>query len=126
MRFEQMMVGNVLVAKVLDSRIVADVAPRFKHQLIDYISEGNRSIVLDMRDVSFIDSSGLGALVSSLKVIGQDGDLVLSGTGGTVASMFKLTRMDKVFRMFGTTEEAVAALSWDNGVQLEPASADNR
>jgi anti-sigma B factor antagonist len=125
MRFEQTMVGNVLVAKVLDSRIVADVAPRFKHQLIDYITEGNRSIVLDMRAVSFIDSSGLGALVSSLKVIGRDGDLVLCGTGGTVASMFKLTRMDKVFRMFSTTEEAVAALTLDNGVSVEPASLNN-
>ena len=125
MRFEQTMVGNVLVAKVLDSRIVADVAPRFKHQLIDYITKGNRSIVLDMRAVSFIDSSGLGALVSSLKVIGRDGDLVLCGTGGTVASMFKLTRMDKVFRMFSTTEEAVAALTLDNGVSVEPASLNN-
>lgn len=125
MRFEQTMVGDVLVAKVLDSRIVADVAPRFKTQLIDYISEGNRSIVLDMRAVSFIDSSGLGALVSSLKVIGNEGDLVLSGAGGTVASMFKLTRMDKVFRMFGTTDEAVAALAWDSGVQVESAAAND-
>ena len=125
MRFEQIMVGSVLVAKVLDSRIGADVAPRFKHQLIDYINEGNRSIVLDMRAVSFIDSSGLGALVSSLKMIGQDGELVLCGTGGTVASMFKLTRMDKVFRMFDTAEEAVAALSSSRGVSVEPATVNN-
>ena len=125
MRFEHTKMGNVLVARVLDNRIVAEVAPRFKHQLIDYISEGNRAIVLDMRAVNFIDSSGLGALVSSLKAIGNDGDLVLSGAGGTVASMFKLTRMDKVFRMFGTTEEAVAALSFDGGVQGEPAAANN-
>ena len=125
MRFEQTKIGDVLVAKVLDSRIVADVAPRFKHQLMDYITEGNRSIVLDMGSVSFIDSSGLGALVSSLKVIGKEGDLVLCGTGGTVTSMFKLTRMDKVFRMFNTTEEAIAALSLDNGVHVEPASTNN-
>jgi anti-sigma B factor antagonist len=104
---------------------VADVAPGFKHQLIDYITEGNRSIVLDLRAVSFIDSSGLGALVSSLKVIGKEGDLVLSGTGGTVASMFKLTRMDKVFRIFGTTEEAVAALSWNDGDDVAAATAND-
>jgi anti-sigma B factor antagonist len=122
MRFENTMVGDVLVARVLDSRIVADVASRFKNQLIDYVNSGNRSIVLDMEAVSFIDSSGLGALVSSLKVIGQDGDLVLCGTGGTVVSMFKLTRMDKVFRMFSTSEEAVAALSCGNGERVEPAS----
>jgi anti-sigma B factor antagonist len=125
MRFEHTKMGDVLVAKVLDSRIVADVAPRFKHQSIEYISEGNRSIVLDMRAVSFIDSSGLGALVSSLKAIGSDGDLVLCGTEGTVASMFKLTRMDKVFRMFVTTEEAVAALSSRNGAFVESTATNN-
>jgi anti-sigma B factor antagonist len=125
MRFEESKVGDVLVAKVLESRIVAEVAPRFKHQLVDYISGGNRSIVLDLQAVSFIDSSGLGALVSSLKVMGRDGDLVLCGTGGTVVSMFKLTRMDKVFRMYNTIEEAVAALSCTDGVPVEPASVNN-
>ena len=125
MRFEQTEKGNVLVAKVLDSRIVADVAPRFKHQLITYVNNGHRSIVLDLEAVSFIDSSGLGALVSGLKAIGKDGDLVLSGTCGNVTSMFKLTRMDKVFRMFGTQEEAVEALSRHNGAVVEQATANN-
>ncbi|HYO81784.1 MAG TPA: STAS domain-containing protein [Bryobacteraceae bacterium] len=125
MRFEQTNVGDVLVAKVMESRIVAEVAPRFKHQLVDYISNGNRAIVLDLQAVNFIDSSGLGALVSTLKTMGRDGDLVLCGTGGTVVSMFKLTRMDKVFRMFGTAEEAIAALASGRGVRCESHSADN-
>ena len=111
MRFEENKVGEVLVAKVLDGRIAADVAPRFKAHLAEYMSKGNSSIVLDLGEVTFIDSSGLGALVSSLKSIRKDGDLVVSGAQGAVASMFKLTRMDKVFRMFGTTEEAITALS---------------
>ena len=125
MRFEETKIGDILVAKVLESRIVSDVAPRFKHQIIDYISSGNRSIVLDLEAVSFIDSSGLGALVSSLKAIGKEGDLVLSGTGGSVVSMFKLTRMDKVFQMFGTTAEAVAALSGAAGVSFDASSSNN-
>ena len=125
MRFEQSQIGDVLVAKVLNSRIVAEVAPRFKHQLIGYITQGHRSIVLDLQAVSFIDSSGLGALVSSLKAIGNGGDLVLCGAGGTVVSMFKLTRMDKVFRMFNTPEEAVAALSCENGAAVEPTTINN-
>ena len=48
MRLEESKVGNVLVAKVLDGRIAADVAPRLKSQLADYMSQGNRSIVLDL------------------------------------------------------------------------------
>ena|ERR1700759_1590419 len=111
MRFEDNKVGDVLVAKVLDGRIAADVAPRFKARLAEYINGGNASIVLDLAAVSFIDSSGLGALVSSLNGLGKDGSLVVSGAQGTVASMFKLTRMDKVFRMYRSTDEAVLALS---------------
>lgn len=111
MRFEESRVGDVLVAKVLEPRIVADVAPGFKSQLAQYMSTGNRTIVLDLGSVSFMDSSGLGALVSSLKSMGKGGDLVVSGATGSVASMFKLTRMDKVFRMFESSDAAVAALS---------------
>jgi anti-sigma B factor antagonist len=111
MRFEEYKTGEVLVAKVLDGRIAADVAPRLKAHLAEYVSQGNHAIVLDLGAVTFIDSSGLGALVSSLKSIGKEGDLVISSAQGAVASMFKLTRMDKVFRMYATTDEAVAALS---------------
>jgi anti-sigma B factor antagonist len=111
MRFEENKVGDVLVTKVLDGRIAAEIAPRFKAHLAEYMCQGNRAIVLDLGAVTFIDSSGLGALVSSLKSMGKDGDLVISGAHGPVVSMFKLTRMDKVFRMYKTTDEAVAALS---------------
>ena len=111
MRFEESKVKGILVAKVLDGRIAADVAPQFKAHLAGYLKNGERSIVLDLGSVSFIDSSGLGALISSLKAIGNDGNLVISGAAGTVATMFKLTRMDKILRLFSTTEEAVAAIS---------------
>ncbi len=111
MRFEENKIGNILIAKVLEGRIAADIAPRFKAYLSEYISDGNRAIVLDLEAVTFIDSSGLGALISSLKSMGNNGDLVISGARATVANMFKLTRMDKVFRMYDTNAAAVAALS---------------
>ena len=111
MRFEETLIGNVLVAKVLDSRIAADVVPRFKTQLIDYINSAYPSIVIDMSEVSFIDSSGLSALISGLKTVGEERNFVICGTRGSVASVFKLTRMDKVFRMYANAQEAVAALS---------------
>lgn len=110
-RFEENRHGNVLVAKVLETRIAADVAARFKEDLINYVLKGNRAIVLDLSEITFIDSSGLGAMIASLKVIGDEGELVLCGARDAVISMFKLTRMNKVFRMFPTQEEAVSALS---------------
>ena len=110
MRFEERKVDDVFVAKVLESRITAEVAARFKEDLIEYVTKGHRTFVLDLSEVTFIDSSGLGALIASLKVIGDGGEIALCGARDTVASMFKLTRMNKVFRMFNTPEEAAAAL----------------
>ena len=111
MRFEEHSFGNILVVKVLESRIAADVAARFKQALIEYVNNGHRVLVLDLSDVTFIDSSGLGALIGSLKAIGDDGELALCGARETVVTMFKLTRMNKVFRLFDSQEQAVAALS---------------
>jgi anti-sigma B factor antagonist len=110
MRFQEGKIGDVFIAKVLESRIAADVSTRFKADLIEYVAKGHRKFVLDLSEVTFIDSSGLGALIASLKVIGDDGEIALCGARDTVASMFKLTRMNKVFRMFNTPEDAAAAL----------------
>jgi anti-sigma B factor antagonist len=112
MRFEENRVGDVLVAKVLDGRIAADGAPHFKAHLGDYIAKGNRAIVLDVAAVTFIDSSGLGALIACLKAMGKDGDIVISGARAAVASVFRLTRMDKVFRMYENNDAAIAALAY--------------
>jgi anti-sigma B factor antagonist len=111
MRFEESRIKNALVVKVLESRIVADVAPQFKEGLVTYVRDGNKNIVLDLSDVTFIDSSGLGALIGSLKAVRKDGELVLCGARDAVVNMLKLTRMDKVFQTFSTPEEAASALS---------------
>jgi anti-sigma B factor antagonist len=60
-----------------------------------------------------MDSTGLGALVSALKTGGPPRVVALAGAREAVATLFKLTRMDKVFRMFGTVTEAAAALARD-------------
>ena len=103
--------GAVLVVKVAEKRLDARTSSEFKHQLAELIHAGNQRLVVDLSEVEFIDSSGLGAIVSSLKLLGGEGDLVISGARDTVTSMFKLTRMDKVFQMFSGREQAAGALA---------------
>lgn len=110
MRFEEGKVGNVFVAKVLNRRIGADVAPRLQAELGKRMGGENRSLVLDLAAVTLIDSSGLGALIASLKSVRAEDDLVISGARAEVARMFRLTRMDRIFRMYENTDDAVAAL----------------
>jgi anti-sigma B factor antagonist len=67
--------------------------------------------VVDLGAVEFVDSSGLGALVALLKQLSGRGELVICGARETVMSMFKLTRLDKVFQIVATQDDAVAALA---------------
>jgi anti-sigma B factor antagonist len=60
--------------------------------------------------VSFVDSSGLGALVGVLKRIGNRGELVVSGLNDDVAQLFQICRMDRVFKSYATTDAAVQAM----------------
>src|SRR5215510_3362232 len=103
-------VGDVLVVKPMQQRLDAQEAENFKEHMGKRIQDGHAKIVLDLSRVEFIDSSGLGAIVSSLKMLGGQGSLSLCGIRGTIMAMFKLTRMDRVFPMFVTEEEAIASL----------------
>jgi anti-sigma B factor antagonist len=111
MRLEIKKLGRVTVVRSLESRMDAKVANDFKTEIGRIVEEDNRWIVFDVSEIAFIDSSGLGAIVSSLKMLGNEGDLVIAGAGETVLSLFKLTRMDRVFQMFATEKEAVESLA---------------
>jgi anti-sigma B factor antagonist len=111
MELNQIAGGDALVAKVLDTRLDASSAPALKNRIVGLIKSGHHHIALDLADVEFIDSSGLSALVSALRLLQGDGELVLIGPRSTVLSMFKLTRLDRVFRIFPDQAEALAALA---------------
>lgn len=110
MRLEEQFDGNAMVVKLLDSRFDASAASVVRERFARLISEGHQRIALDISDVEFIDSGGLSAAVWALKRLGANGELVISGARGTVMSIFRLTRLDKVFRIFPDKEMAIAAL----------------
>ncbi len=76
----------------------------------DAVSQGNRQLVVDLSGVSYVDSSGLSSLVSGLRVARQaGGDLRIAAAGDQPASLFSLTSLDQVFRLYPTVEEALGA-----------------
>ena len=111
MEVEQVKVGDVLVANVLEARVDGRAGGELLALLRQSIDGGNRRIVIDLAEVTFIDSTGLGALVATLKHMGRSGELAICGVGDAVATLFKLTRMDKVFRVFPDRDAAVSALA---------------
>lgn len=111
MELHQTKVADVTIVRPADKRIDAATATGFKQAMSDLIDAGARRIVLNLSDVDFIDSSGLGAIISSLKRLGNDGELVICSVRATVMSLFRLTRMDRVFDILSSEDEAVRSLS---------------
>jgi anti-sigma B factor antagonist len=69
-------------------------------------------VVLDMTGVRFVDSSGLGALISCLRhVRGNQGDMKLCSMSKPVRALFELTRMHRVFNIIETRDEAVRSFA---------------
>jgi anti-sigma B factor antagonist len=90
--------GDVLVACIAEPRIDAAVAIRFKDRMRDIIADSaSPRIVLDLGAVTFMDSSGLGALVAVLKLCGSERRLELAALTENVARVLRLTRMDAIF-----------------------------
>lgn len=98
--------GNCQLVKLEDSRLDAQAAVVFKAFMDRTLEQKPSNIVLDLAAVDFIDSSGLGAMVSVLKRVGSDGTLVLTGVSDKARKIFELTRMDRVFDIQDTNEDA--------------------
>lgn len=99
-----------LIITVQEARIDAAVALTFKDQFREH-SEGNTPVVvLNLTQVEFIDSSGLGAIVAAMKMMAPDRQLILAGLTPTVERVFKLTRMDTVFSIYARLEDAMRAM----------------
>ena len=95
----------------LSGRMNATNASKFKKYVTDLVNDGYLTFICDMSDLKFIDSSGLGALVSFMrKVSSQKGSISLSGLSEEIQSLFELTRMHKIFDIYTTCEDALHAV----------------
>ncbi|MEX0286909.1 MAG: STAS domain-containing protein [Paracoccaceae bacterium] len=88
-------------------RIDAAMAIQFKDDMRSETADGPDRVVLDLTKVDFIDSSGLGAIVASMKQLGQNQKLELAGLTPNVQKVFRLTRMDTIFTLFATLNDAM-------------------
>ena len=102
-------VDGVRVVTVDEARIDASVALRFKEALRAAADEAAPRVVVDMTAVQFLDSSGLGALVAAMKLIGPWRSLELAGLSASVDRVFRLTRMDRVFALHPDLGAALGA-----------------
>src|SRR5689334_7161492 len=101
--------GSVIVIMVPWEKLDMSTTAEFKEAMSQAVA-GESSVVLDIGKVPFVDSSGLGTLLSLLRDLSsRGGDLKLSQVQKRVRAMFELVRMHRILSFYETTEEAVEA-----------------
>lgn len=110
MELKQHEQDGIQVIKILNDKIVHANAADFKTAMIEYIQQGMNRLLLDMSNVQFIDSRGLGVLISIHKSIGPGGMLGVCAVNDKVCKVFELTRLDKIFNMYTDHDSAISAM----------------
>ncbi len=99
--------GSIIVF-VREERLDAHNSGDLKVEMNRLFDEGSINLIIDLKEVRFIDSSGLGVLVSGFKNAStRQGSIKLSGLQTQVKSMFELTRLHRVFDIFSTADDAL-------------------
>ena len=101
--------GGVLVIEV-DGQLIVSNRQELKQRVLDALEAGDRKFLIDFARTGYIDSSGLGVLVSlSKKIRDEGGDLRLAGLNEDLKTLFELTKLDTLFAISDTAAEALAA-----------------
>lgn len=82
-------------------------SPGLKREIGSVLDDGCTEVIVDLERIGFIDSSGLGVLVSALRKVKEHGGTMrLVCTRESILKIFRITGLDKVFPLFATVEEA--------------------
>jgi anti-sigma B factor antagonist len=85
-------------------------APELRSRIEDLLDEGSRRVVVDLADVSFMDSSGLSVLVSGFKSMREaGGEMAVVCPNASIAKIFSITGLDRVFSIHPSLDEALSA-----------------
>jgi anti-sigma B factor antagonist len=103
--------GDAVVLTLKGRLILEDVEAELRTAIDGLIQQGRLELVLNMQDVNYVDSAGLGFLVSKyVSVHRRGGNMTLVGVSPRVAHVLQITRLSRIFETFASDEEAVHAL----------------
>jgi len=99
--------GEVCVVSV-EGQLIVGNRQELKQKVLDEIERGERKFLVDFNQTGYIDSSGLGVLVSlSKKIREHGGELRLTNLNEDLKTLFELTKLDTLFQIADTRERAL-------------------
>jgi len=109
MGFEVKKEGDVTVLDV-EGQLIVGNRQELKQKVLDELESGEKRFLIDFDRTGYIDSSGLGVLVSlSKKIREQGGELRLANLNEDLRTLFELTKLDTLFRIANSREEALSS-----------------
>ena len=82
-------------------------AQDFQNQVSNYLEEGKKNIIIDMSDVKFVDSSGIGNIVRAFSTVKESGGrLVLASVSNKIDGLLSITKLNSIFEQYPSVEEA--------------------
>jgi anti-sigma B factor antagonist len=105
--------GKDLAILVVGGEVDFEVSPQLKARMMKTIKAGRRRLVLDLSDVTFIDSTAIGVIAGAVEKLDEagGGSLAIVCTHEKVMQIFEITGLDSVITVHPSREEALAALA---------------
>ncbi len=117
MAFQVSKSGDVTVIDV-EGQLIVGNRQELKQKVLDELENGERRFVVNFSETGYIDSSGLGVLVSlSKKIREHDGELRLASLNEDLRTLFELTKLDTLFTIADSREEALEGLYESRRIQ---------
>lgn len=105
---KQILESDIVLITVEITEAGLNYSEQFKAFLNENSNQDNPKLIIDLAKVEYMDSSFIGALVAGLKhVLSHNGEMALANIQKDVNALFELTRLDKVFKITNSINEAV-------------------
>lgn len=114
MQIKETIEGDVVILALKGNLMGDPETTEFRDRVKSLVRDGFLKIVLDVSKIKWINSSGLGALISALATVNNNGgDLRIASVTEKIKSLFMITQLIKVFKSFESIDRAVASFQVD-------------
>lgn len=108
MKFQVDKRERLVIVKLNEDKLLSNLAPQLKSELVILNNEGFKNIVLDLADVQYVDSSGLSALLVGNRLCKETGGtFVLTGLNGHIQKLIKISQLEPILNIVPSASESV-------------------
>jgi anti-sigma B factor antagonist len=109
MEYKEEKIGNVLVIRILQPRLDTYIAPELKTEILRLVEKaGEHKILIDLKQVDYVDSSGLGALLFGVRhAKSKSGMLKLMNSNQKFLNLIRIAKLDNVIVNYDKEEQAI-------------------